>query len=521
MPAKKAEREERHRRMKALAARKGFAATLAMEKRKLIAREREALQDGLAFPGLWAGGKKGKEKHFKLELKIGQPGEDALPIVFDPPITEQPTSHTSPGVLTIHPAFGQADVAALGEIFGTGDLDGLSGLRDHEEIDRALLNLSDHMPTDLATTDETPQAGDDLQNGDITQSDMPQLDIVPGGTESSEVTSPAIAAPPAPPAWATFPSPAIDMVSKPSIKTAKSRTTSTFLTTRSVFGLWTRIHSQTVRTKFMKVDHFPSRLALEGELEDPTPSAAKFSAKTGKWTPFRFEILSLAEMPVADSKRPKRDENEHILTYGSVVTLVDLHTGVRSDPLRLLKVEKGEVEVGADHGQPISVLQRLGLMRVDENDSQSRWYLSAPGARAGGAELMTPEQIASIRRRKVPPRSTLTAGEETLAGADEASRPKKKVRTRRHALAKAVVAEDEEGSTLADLEWAQAAIETRPNGTDTEVVVDKVEDWMCWIIGGVCELIKRVQPLKPLTRSIFLLLFLRHCQLACYAVCSG
>ena len=94
---------------------------------------------------------------------------------------------------------------------------------------------------------------------------------------------------------------------------------------------------------------------------------------------------------------------------------------------------------------------------------------------------------------------------ETLGGVEKDShpaasgsvtqvRPAKKRKTSRNALAMATLAEDEDHSSASLLSWKQAEREEREIVTDDgkvtltqNVVVEMVEDFMCWVIGGVCE----------------------------------
>ncbi|EIW70760.1 hypothetical protein TREMEDRAFT_61267 [Tremella mesenterica DSM 1558] len=512
---KRAEREARQRRWRSLAAKAGFAATLSREKLRMIARERKALEVGLAFPALWAGGKKGKGKQFQLRLTLGPPGQDVA--LMEPP-ADHPTEYDTHAVeeqRTGEDTLHDAAVTALGEMFGADDLEGLSALRDHDienalrdhEIGNALGSLADHLPAAVAT--ELAPSQSELTST-ITHDQNGTPAAVLNANEQSNVghqeEDPTLPYPPVlktlnsvsvqtqtptHDVWATLTSPPLDMVSKPSIKTAKSRSAA-FLSTSTVFALWVRIHAQTVRTKYMSM-----------ETPSSNSSSGKLTAKTGKWTPFRFHVISLAPPPIPQAKRRQDSDT---LTFGSVVQLHDVHTGSRSEPVRLVKVEKGEVDMSADEGRPISVLQRLGLVRVEENAGQ-RMYLSAPGARQGGAELMTPDEISRIRRRKVPNRytqegDTLADMELPLEGDigsidESSSRPRKKVKTKRNALARVVIEEDEEGSTLAEVSWAGVKVEERDGK-----IVDKVEDWMCWVIGGVSSFSYSFINFDPLSHSL-------------------
>ena len=278
------------------------------------------------------------------------------------------------------------------------------------------------------------------------------------------------------------------------------------LTERDSVSLCVRINGQTVRTKYMKVE------------STDTP---QFTAKTGKWTPFHFEVIHRAVPLAAEAKsvRPRsklsrEEEKADVMTYGSIVVLVDLQSGVRSEAVKLVQVKRNEVIVGADEGYPISELQRVGFVRL-ENGSEfvgegKRWYLSAPGAKLGGGELLDPlaPGRSKSRRSMKAPVSVPTqevAVPETLdriehdkppeAGLSGSEKPTKKRKTPQNALARATLAEDDDNSSQAILSWAKADhLDQEIVTNDGEkmftrnVVVDKVEDWMCWVICGVCNI---------------------------------
>jgi hypothetical protein len=72
--ARRAEKEDKARKLREQASKHGFGQTLPYERNKHTSREREALSDGLIFPGLWVAEGIGKEKEFRLELSLGMPG---------------------------------------------------------------------------------------------------------------------------------------------------------------------------------------------------------------------------------------------------------------------------------------------------------------------------------------------------------------------------------------------------------------------------------------------------------------
>jgi hypothetical protein len=272
-----------------------------------------------------------------------------------------------------------------------------------------------------------------------------------------------------------------------------------------------------VRTKYMA-------------LEDG--AKPRLTTRTGIWTPFRFEIVhrtrlwasekSKADLPLSAMETL---EQSRVLTYGSVVRLVDRLTGARSDAVRLVRVNGGEAIRGRDEGHPISDHQRIGLVRICDEEqeaiagagmpNEARYYLSAPGARQGGGELLG-HRYVKVKEASAPappssdiadPPATLQEASlakgqsgdvEEVAGLDPSHPPmmmrKKQKRTKQSALAKATLAEEED-SSLIGLAWQKAEGEMKevppvgkknPAGPTMEYV-EKIEDWMAWIITGVGE----------------------------------
>ena len=465
---KRSERASHRRKLLQAAAKSGFGAALPSERRKALAKERDILAEGLAFSGLWVGEEVGKGKEFRLELKLGQPGMNPSP-------GEEATHHTS------------IKAAEVLEERHDGHIDQSAFLEDQQNVRTSDENRGEVVDA-VATLEEHLRAISEAdQNSRL--SAIPNVD---NPVRTGQQSKP----------WATFISAPLTIVSKPSQKTAKARSMASCLSERDSVSLWVRIHGQTVRTKYMK-------------LEPGEPP--RLTAKTGKWTPFRFEVIRRALPPVTSDKpsrsRSRRDGEEDdagVLTYGSTVVLVDLQSGVATEPVKLIKVGRNEAVVGEDEGHPISELQRVGLVRLGadegERDMGGRWYLSAPGARAGGGETVGPPGPSRQRSRKIPRNQAVKP--ETLGGAehedmqassalehgDQVQTPSKRQKTKRNALALASLAEAEEGSSQSVLSWTRAEKEDREitvsNGKEVStrrVVVEKVEDWMCWVIGGVCK----------------------------------
>ncbi|EPQ60609.1 hypothetical protein GLOTRDRAFT_52937 [Gloeophyllum trabeum ATCC 11539] len=143
--------------------------------------------------------------------------------------------------------------------------------------------------------------------------------------------------PPSGRTWASFDSAPVTIISKPSKKTAKTRNISSCILAGGPVSLFNRINSQTVRTKYMTIDH--------GSLCGPQP-----------------------------------------VTYGSEVILSDTNSGISTSPLLIRKVDKGRII--ADDGGPVSQMQKIALQRV--NPDGSRHYLSAAGPMPGTPGVVAP-----------------------------------------------------------------------------------------------------------------------------------
>lgn len=448
--------------MRQAASKTGWGGSLPWERSRSDTRERSELATGLTFPGLWIGEETGKNKEFRLELSIGTPG-----------VETDPVTGTSAENKEVEPI----DEAALRRVLAAG-VEPLMGLEPEDTKDR-LVELEPPMEQTLESASETQQ------------------------TEQNETQTQQQTQPPEPPKpWATFVSEPLTIVSKPSQKTAKARSMASCLSTADAFALYVRVNAQTVRTKYMKMDEV-----------DGTPI---LTARTGKWSPFRFHVISRASPPEPEDKSSRarfklaNDKEAGIITYGSIVQLVDVNTGIRSDPVRLVRVDKNEAVVGEDEGHPVSELQRIGLVRVvdgvDDDTGGARWYLSAPGAVTGAGEVSVTRARPGSRNAAKDASGNDGSAPETLGGLDSldngggsttntpVSESKRKRKTKRHSLARAAINEEESGSAAAGLVWHQAK---RRQGTHivTEgkvatarpASIETVDDWMSWTLGGVCK----------------------------------
>lgn len=558
---KKKERREEQRKLRTAALNAGFAATLPKNRNATDLKDRTLLKDGLTFPGLWIGEEAGKMKEFRLELKIyAQSREKDLrsPSAQDFAQSSYHLTASENDHETAHTFADMLEPPSMDALQPLAEAVQQSGQEGHD-------TLSEHFPN----VDASLASADLHSDNDAEHPGNSQLPITETITEEQPLGS--------------FLSGPIRIVSKPSRKTSKTRSLAICFPRDSVFALWTRIHGQTVRTKWMN---------LEANFNGHGP---RLTSRTAKWTPFRFEVLDYANAPFAcRTPRNKFDETDSLegqqLTYGSVVVLVDLQTGVKSDPVKVVRVESGKSVVGQHDGHPVSELQRIGLVRtIDGQEDMSegcRWYLSAPGARIGGGELCA-ESAPGIRMRRqkvnikaasqlkesneekgtetkstshdephltssfLQDPQTLSAIENVSGSSTETTHNQQSVlsielnlpegvhsegtfdhpdpqpvidpsfenmapladsqqqaqnkkeqgsfqrkgnKTRRLALAAAVLAEDDDNAVQTLLSWVKAErneeILAGADGSDTQtdevksVIVDSVADWMSWTIGG-------------------------------------
>lgn len=474
---KKAQREAKRRKIREEAGKHGFGSSLPWIRQKKIMRERQVLSDGLTFPGLWVGEEIRKDKEFQLELELSQtilaegnrPSEGVQTLV-------NPMSDDSEQLI---PADG---VTPSMEDITAEDLEQIGQGAMERFVERA-------QPPDSST--------------------FTHVSVVPDTTSSRTTTLAANA-------WGTFLSGPLTVISKPSQKTSRARSKSSCMTCKDNFALSVRINSQTVRTRYMK-------------LEDKDPP--RLASRTGLWSPFRFDILYRPSVPgpsvntAADPSLSDFVGDGDVLTYGSVVSIIDCNSGSRSDPVKIVHVDKNEVIHGLDEGHPVSEMHRVGFVKWDEHDEgssigqyrQPRFYLSAPGARVGGGELLghryvpvkpklgkkdSASSAIPVGMDQTAPTTLEQAADQTSGASHIGSQveepvlmKKKQRRTNRIALAKATLDEEDENSPTSGLSWHQAegdekevTVTMNKNQKETRwEYVERVEDWMCWIITGVGE----------------------------------
>ncbi|KAF9819934.1 hypothetical protein IEO21_01795 [Rhodonia placenta] len=164
--------------------------------------------------------------------------------------------------------------------------------------------------------------------------------------------------------WASFDSAPVTIISKPSKKTAKTRSVSSCILAGGPVSLFNRINSQTVRTKYMTVD------------------SGQLCASNVAWSAFNVNVVS---RPPNASNDPAGPGPQTVL-YGSKVILSDTVTGTPTPPLFIRKVDKGRI--ATDDGGPVSQMQKIALQRV--NADGTRHYLSAAGPMSGQPGVPVP-----------------------------------------------------------------------------------------------------------------------------------
>lgn len=155
--------------------------------------------------------------------------------------------------------------------------------------------------------------------------------------------------------WASFESAPVTIISKPSKKTAKTRNISSCILAGGPVSLFNRINSQTVRTKYMTVDH------------------TQLCASNVSWSAFNVNVLKTT------AEEPPPIAGPQPVTYGSEILLVETATGIQSPSLTIRKVDKGRIVM--DDNGPVSQMQKVALERKESDGS--RHYLSAAGPLPG------------------------------------------------------------------------------------------------------------------------------------------
>ncbi|KAI9321507.1 hypothetical protein BX666DRAFT_1902898 [Dichotomocladium elegans] len=173
------------------------------------------------------------------------------------------------------------------------------------------------------------------------------------GCASNSTGSTTMSPPPPSQPYVTFYSRPIAIISKPSKKTSKARNVSSCITANSAVSLFNRINSQTVRTKYM------------------TTERGQLCAKNATWTPFDIIVVRQPSNHTTCMDDLTSSAGAPV-NYGSEIVLKDAQTGVKSPPMIIRKVDKGNIAPAACG--PVSQMQKIALQLASSTEPV---YLSA------------------------------------------------------------------------------------------------------------------------------------------------
>lgn len=233
--------------------------------------------------------------------------------------------------------------------------------------------------------------------------------------------------------WASFDSAPIGIISKPSKRIAKARNVSAHITKDTCVSLFNRINSQTYRTKYM--------CAQDGRL----------FAQSRSWTAFRLVVLSRRE-----AAGPQDMADESVLTYGSVIVLVDPASGASTDPLIVCKVDRGRI------------LPPIDGQIVHDEDEGNAWGAVAQMQKVALMRYVPSESGWSLHPHM--PRTYLCAGT-----------PPPAIPALSLEAGAAMRAEASDDAHSMPLTFAS----TRPLPWSEHIVMDEAEDAFCWTLVGI------------------------------------
>lgn len=233
--------------------------------------------------------------------------------------------------------------------------------------------------------------------------------------------------------WASFDSAPIGIISKPSKRIAKARNVSAHITKDTCVSLFNRINSQTYRTKYL--------CAQDGRL----------FAQSRSWTAFRLVVLSRRE-----AAGPQDMADESVLTYGSVIVLVDPDSGASTDPLIVCKVDRGRI------------LPPIDGQIVHDEDEGNAWGAVAQMQKVALMRYVPSESGWSLQPHT--PRTYLCAGT-----------PPPAVPALSLEAGAAMRAEAPDDAHSMPLAFAS----TRPLPWSEHIVMDEAEDAFCWTLVGI------------------------------------
>lgn len=179
--------------------------------------------------------------------------------------------------------------------------------------------------------------------------------------------------------WATFDGLPMQIVSKPTQSKrpnfAFKRTNASYLYVGDPISLWSRINSQSVRTKYLYVEH------------------GKLVGMPSDWSAFVIDVVKRGEPPGGLPEKNRPDPG--IITFNSTVILRDIHSDYRTEPLLLIKVMSGKPVLN-EFG-PVSELNKVAFAKVVA--SQGKWYLRAPGHDRDKLEDENGKPLPRVRKR--------------------------------------------------------------------------------------------------------------------------
>lgn len=332
------------------------------------AEARDYLRDGLYFPGLYAS-RTGKARTLKLKLNVIQPGgTNPRPesLRREDRITDSSERKDRDDDVDMSMLNGQADgQGSMFDDFSRSDLE-VNGMNildptplgedlhhqeGHRPVPPEIEGMIDHHQQREESGEEAPAPSNDMVQ------DISTTDARP---------------------WAVFEGTPMTILSKPSKKTSKTRgTPSSALQIGDPIALWSRINSQSIRTKYMFVQH------------------GSLLGKPSDWSAFVMDVVKKGQPPENWEGPVDLSDDPNEVTYGSIVILRDIHTNFRTEPLLLCKVENGKCKL-ADWG-PVSQLQKVAFARTVTG--QGRWYLRAPGQDRDKIDEATGQPTKRIRKR--------------------------------------------------------------------------------------------------------------------------
>ncbi len=397
-------------------------------------------RDGMGFPALYAS-QTHKAKAIKLRLNVFQPGgtdfrvdPNGIPVLPDRLVTGDGLPTEERYQPKFEKKMRKAPAGRQAKSFNEGSNEGKGA--DGQPYDFVIADIGLEDPNnDASMIDPSIQDGGAATAGaGLDSGDMEQGRLV---TDMNLITADQTVRP-----WASFESTPLTILSKPTKTTSSSRTLGPPLTTASTVALWSRINSQAVRTKYM---------LFEGPRMIGRPS---------EWSAIVIDVIKRGGPPPGPDKASPLDD-ESVLTHGSIVSLRERATGLRTEPLLMCKVNNGELQLG--HHGPVHQLEKVAFARAVEG--QGRWYLRAPGK----------EQAKYDESGKLAPRIRKRVKSNRDTTND--------VVKRRMAPALDMEDQDEDGPAV---KFALPKIQVSNTGQQ-EVRTEFLDDFLCWSINGVSE----------------------------------